>query len=129
LLVQDVRAYSDSAFRMAEFAAAWGTQLALGAHIEMDVNGKMYPGGASFHPEERALPLAFTPKEMSTLRSALNDFNGFYSRERDYAVVNPVHNLVALAAGVILGITLLVWALRRFWFSRRQARRRSTEPA
>jgi hypothetical protein len=49
------------------------------------------------------------------LRQALQDFNGFYSRHPDYAVVNPIHNLIALAIGVIAALVLLVWIGRRLW--------------
>jgi hypothetical protein len=47
------------------------------------------------------------------------DFNGFYSRHENFVVENPIHNLIAGAAGVIVALVLLVWALRRWWKRRR----------
>ena len=97
LLVEDIDGYAASALRVIEAVNNWGVQFALGAHIEMAANGELYPGGATFHPDERALPLPFDTSHAVALRQALQDFNGFYSRHPDYAVVNPIHNLAAVA--------------------------------
>jgi hydroxyacylglutathione hydrolase len=126
LLVDDIDAYEESALSVIEAVTAAGTQYALGAHIEMAANGELYPGGATFHPGERALPLPFDTARAVALRQALQDFNGFYSRHPDYAVVDPVHNLIAFVIGVILVLTLLVWLGRRLWKRRRD---RGTEIA
>ena len=85
----------------------------------MAANGELYPGGATFHPDERALPVPFDTARAVALRQALQDFNGFYSRHPDYAVVDPVHNLIAFAIAAILMLTLLVWLGRRLWKRRR----------
>jgi hydroxyacylglutathione hydrolase len=122
LLVDDIEAYEASALSVIEAVNAWGVQYALGAHIEMATNGELYSSGATFHPDERALPLPFDFVHAVELRQALKDFNGFYSRHPDYAVVNPLHNLLALAAGVIAALVLLVWLARRLWKRRRAAR-------
>jgi hypothetical protein len=50
------------------------------------------------------------------------EFNGFYSTHPNFIVVNPIHNLIALATGVILALVLLVWIARRVWKRRRAAR-------
>jgi len=121
LLVDDIEAYEASALRVIEAVNAHGVQFALGAHIEMAANGELYSGGTSFHPDERALPLPFDSERAVALRQALQDFNGFYSRHPDYAVVHPIHNLIALAVGVIAALVLLVWIGRRLW-KRRVAR-------
>jgi glyoxylase-like metal-dependent hydrolase (beta-lactamase superfamily II) len=121
LLVDDIEAYEASALRVIEAVNAHGVQFALGAHIEMAANGELYSGGTTFHPDERALPLPFDSERAVALRQALQDFNGFYSRHPDYAVVNPVHNLIALAVGVISALVLLVWIGRRLWKRRRVA--------
>jgi hypothetical protein len=34
-------------------------------------------------------------------------------------VVNPIHNLVALVAGVIVTLSMFAWLLRRWWKRRR----------
>ena len=96
--------------------------VARGGHIEMTTSGELYPSGATFHPDERALPVAFDGAHAAALREALQDFNGFYSRHPDYAVVNPIHNLIALATGVIVALTFLVWIARRLWKRRRASR-------
>jgi hydroxyacylglutathione hydrolase len=121
LLVEDIEAYVESALRVIEAVNTWGTQYALGAHIEMDAAGKLYGSGASFHPDERALPLPFATQDAVALRQALQDFNGFYSRHANYAVVNPIHNLAALALGMLVALVLLVWGVRRLIRRRRAA--------
>ena len=90
-----------------------------GAHIELDADGELFPWGSSYHLNERALPLP--PEDLAALPAALEDFNGFYSRHRDYVVVNPRHNLIAIAGGVALALALLVWLARRLWKRRRAA--------
>jgi len=122
LLVDDIEAYEASALRVIEAVNAHGVQFALGAHIEMAASGELYSGGSSFHPDERALPLPFDSERAVALRQALQDFNGFYSRHPDYAVVNPIHNLIALAIGVIAALVLLVWIERRLWKRHRVTR-------
>lgn len=113
LLVDDIGAYRASADRVIEVVNTYGVTHALGAHIEMDASGELYPSGATFHPDERQVALPFGTGEAVALRQALQDFNGFYSRHPDYVIVNPVHNLVALIAGVVIVLCLLVWAVRR----------------
>ena len=81
----------------------------------MAASGELYSFGATFHPDERALPLPFDTQHALALRQALQDFNGFYSRHPDYAVANPIHNLIALAIGVIAALILLVLIGRRLW--------------
>jgi hypothetical protein len=87
----------------------------------MNAGGELYSAGATFHPDERPLPLPYATQQAQQLRAALADFNGFYSSHRDYAVVNPVHNLLALLAGVVVAVVVLVWLIRRL---RRQLKAR-----
>ena len=54
-------------------------------------------------------------RDLMSLPAALDGFNGFYSRHPNYVIVNPMHNLAALAAGILLAIALLVWVVRRLW--------------
>ena len=51
---QDLDAYHASAQRVADFVKAHPVEQVLGAHIELDVTGNPYPGGATFHPNESA---------------------------------------------------------------------------
>jgi len=120
LLVDDLDAYHASALRVADFVKQHPVGHVFGAHIELDASGDPYPGGATFHPDERPLPLS--PREVLALPAALADFNGFYSRHPNFIVVNPIHNLLALAAGVIVALAFVVWLVRRLWMRRRALR-------
>jgi len=119
LLVQDLDAYRASAQRVAEFVKSNPVSHVLGGHIELDADGNAYPSGVTLHRNERALPL--TADDVRALPAALAGFNGFYSRYPNFIVVNPLHNLIALATGAIVAFGLLVWGVRRLW-KRRRAR-------
>jgi len=120
LLVDDLDAYRASAQRVADFVRANPVSYVLGAHIELDAGGSLYPFGATFHPNERPLPL--TKEDVLALPAALADFNGFYSRHANFIVEDSIHNLLALATGVIVTLAFLVWMARRWWMRRRAAR-------
>lgn len=117
LLVDDLDAYRESAQRVADFVKTHPVEHVFGAHIEFDVTSTLYPSGASFHPNETIRPLL--AQDVLDLPAALAEFNGFYSVYPNFVVVNPIHNLIALAAGVILALALLVWGARRLWKRRR----------
>jgi len=119
LLVHDMEAYRQSVRNLSEFAATWGIRWALGAHIEMGANGKLYSCGASFHPDERPLQMSLAGNEVYMLSMNLKDFNGFYSREAGYVIVNPVHNLIAASIAALLVLVLAGWWLRRWRSNRR----------
>jgi hydroxyacylglutathione hydrolase len=117
LLVDDIDAYRVSAQRAVDFLQDKPVTHVLGAHIELAANGELFPSGSTFHPNERAL--ALTKADLESLPNALADFNGFYSSYPNFTVVNPVRNLLVLAAGVLIALTLLVWLVRRLWKARR----------
>lgn len=117
LLVDDLDAYRESAQRVADFVKAHPVAHVFGAHIEFDVTGALYPGGASFHPNERIRPL--TVFDVQALPAALAEFNGFYSTYPNFVVVNPIRNLTVLATGAIVTLVLLLWGARRLWKRRR----------
>jgi glyoxylase-like metal-dependent hydrolase (beta-lactamase superfamily II) len=119
LLVEDIEAYAASALRLFEPVQAYGINYALGAHIELNAAGELYPNGASFHPEEQGIALPVSMNEVRELHEHLLDFNGFYNRHANYTIVHPIHNLIALATGVILALVLLVWGVRRVLRARR----------
>lgn len=122
LLVEDTDAYVESALRVSEVAESFGTTHALGAHVELNSAGRLYSSGATHHPDERQLAMPFTTQDAIALRQALADFNGFYSTHPNYVIVDPVRNLVVVAAGVLVMITLVAWLLRRWLRSRRAVR-------
>lgn len=117
LLVDDIGAYRASAQRAVDFLKDKPVAHVLGAHIELTANGDLFPSGSTHHPNERAL--ALTKADLESLPKALADFNGFYSSYPTYTVVNPVRNLLVVAAGVLLVLALLVWLARRLWQRRR----------
>jgi glyoxylase-like metal-dependent hydrolase (beta-lactamase superfamily II) len=122
LLIDDLDAYQASAMRVAAFVRDRAVTQVLGGHVEMDVEGNLYPYGATYHPRERALPLA--KSDVLALPQALADFNGFYARHGNFVLANPIRNLAVLATGAVLVLGLLVWALVRFvrrWRRRRVA--------
>jgi hypothetical protein len=75
------------------------------------------PSGSSDHPGQRTLVL--TRQDLEGLPAALAGFNGFYSKYPNYAIVNPVRNLLVVAAGSTIVIALAVWGLRRLWRRRK----------
>jgi len=119
LLVGDIDAYRASADRAVVYLANKPVTAVLGGHIELDANGEPFPSGSTHHPNERALALDI--QDLLSLPAALKDFNGFYSKYPNFIIVNPVRNLLVVAAGAIAVVGLTIWALLRFW-KRRKAR-------
>jgi len=120
LTIDDIDAFTASARRVAAFVHDRTVTQVLGGHVEMDVDGNLYPYGATHHPRERALPLA--KSDLLALPQALADFNGFHARHPNFVLTNPIHNLAVLATGAALVLGLLVWAIVRFVRRRRQRR-------
>ena len=111
LMVDDLGAYRASAQRLVSFIGDRPVSHVLGAHIELDAKGELFPGGSQHHPNERALALA--KADVLGLPKALADFNGFYSSHENYVVTNPKRNLLAMAAAVVLLLVASVWGWRR----------------
>ena len=119
LLISDPAAAAASAGRLAAFVRDRPVRSVLGGHVEQDTSGALFPWRASFHPDERPLPL--TKARLLALPVVLANFNGLWS-ERDGQVVVCGQRLLLLAGGLA---TLLLagaawWLLR--WL-RRRARR------
>lgn len=111
LMVDDLDAYQASAQRLATFLGDRPVSHVLGAHIELDAKGELFPGGSQHHPNERAL--ALTKADVLGLPKALADFNGFYASHENYVVTNPKRNLLAMATAVVLLLVAIVWGWRR----------------
>jgi hydroxyacylglutathione hydrolase len=120
LLVDDIDAYRASASRLAGFVQARPVTHVLGSHIELDAAGSAYPMGSRHHPDER--PLQLTKADLLALPAALASFNGFYTRDANFIISNPIHNLVALAALALAVLVLLAWGVRRLVLRRRRKR-------
>lgn len=111
LMVDDIGAYRASAERLVKFIGDRPVSHVLGAHIELDNAGELFPSGSQHHPNER--PLALAKDDVIGLPAALADFNGFYAKHDRYVVTNPKRNLLtAVIAGVLL-IAGAVWGWRR----------------
>jgi hydroxyacylglutathione hydrolase len=121
LLVDDLKAYEQSAQRVADFLKDRPVSYVLGGHIEKNRAGILFPWQSTFHPDERALPL--TKVDVLALPAALRGFNGFYSESGDFVIENPIRNLIAAACGALVIIIALGILLYRV-VSRRRRRRR-----
>ena len=111
LMVDDLGAYRASAQRLVAFLGDRPVSHVLGAHIELDNAGELFPSGSQHHPNERALALA--KADVVGLPQALADFNGFYAAHDNYVVTNPKRNLLTVALAVVLALATIVWAWRR----------------
>jgi hydroxyacylglutathione hydrolase len=111
LMVDDLAAYQASAQRLVTFIGDRLVSHVLGAHIELDAAGELFPSGSQHHPNERALALA--KADVLGLPQALADFNGFYSPHDNYVITNPKRNLLVVAVGAVLLIVAAVWGWRR----------------
>ena len=111
LMVDDLDAYRASAARLVSFLGDRPVSHVLGAHIELDAKGELYPSGSQHHPSERAL--ALDRADVLALPAALADFNGFYARHEHYVITNPKRNLLTVVVGILLFSVGIVGAWRR----------------
>ncbi len=111
LMVNEIDAYRASAARLVEFIGNRPVSHVLGAHIELDATGELFPGGSQHHPNERAL--ALSKDDVLALPAALADFNGFYAKHDHFVVTNPKRNLRTMVIGVVLVLAGIVWGWLR----------------
>jgi hydroxyacylglutathione hydrolase len=94
---------------------------ALGGHIEMDAQGKLFAWESQYHPNEHVLQM--TKDDLLALPAAVGRFNGFYTASGGFVLMNSMRILVALAVAVgVVMITLLAAVV--LYVKRRRARRR-----
>jgi len=117
LLIEDAKAYRESALRVVDFLKTRPLSHSLGGHIELDATGHAYRFGSHYHPNEHRLELA--KADLTALPAALERFNGFYARYPNYILTNPIHNLVAIAVIAVAVLIFVVWGLRRLLRRRR----------
>lgn len=117
LMVDDLAAYRASARRLVDFVQVRPVTHILGGHIELDADGQLYAWGATHHPNERPLPMQRA--DLLALPAALDGFNGFHSRHANFVLTHPIHNLAAMAGGVVAALLLMAWGLRVLWRRRR----------
>lgn len=123
ILVDDAAAYRKSVTRLMQALAGHPVAAFLGGHIELDAHGSLYGWQASYHPDERALPLAAA--ELPALGAALESFNGLYTHSGGYTMENSIRMLEVLAAAAVLGLAALIWGGVRLLRHRRPFRRAS----
>ena len=121
LLIDDSQSDLASAERALEFAKEHPIKYVLGAHIEENARGEMYPWESSYHPAEHSL--AMSAADLQELPTVLRKFNGFYAASGGYVLINSIHLLIAVGCGLAgLIAVLLVLVLR--YIRRRRARKR-----
>ncbi|HJY52639.1 MAG TPA: MBL fold metallo-hydrolase [Candidatus Udaeobacter sp.] len=117
LLINDAKAYHESALRVVEFLKTRPLTQIFGGHIELDGTGRAYRFGSHYHPNEHRLELA--KADLTALPAAFERFNGFYARHPNYILTNPMRNLLALAVIMVAVLVFVVWGIRRLIRRRR----------
>jgi hydroxyacylglutathione hydrolase len=119
LLVDDFRAYELSAQRVATFLKDRPVSYVLGGHVEKNRAGVLLPWQSTEHIDEHVLQL---PKaDILALPAALHQFNGFSTNMGAFVIENPIHNLIAAAAGVLIALSAIGVYLYNFIRRRRRA--------
>ena len=75
LVVNDWRAYRDSARCLADFARTHDVSFVLGAHVELARSGRLFPIGTTFQPDEH--PLQLVRKDLDTWTKACHDLGEY----------------------------------------------------
>jgi len=117
LLIEDAKAYHQSALRVVDFLKTRPLTHILGGHIELDATGHTYRFGSHYHPNEHRLELARA--DLTALPAAFERFNGFYARYPNYILTNPIRNIVALGIIAVALLVFIVWGIRRLIRRRR----------
>jgi len=120
LLIDDPKADLASAERTAAFVKDRPVSFVLGGHIEKDAQGKLFPSGSQYHPNEHVLQLS--KDDLLALPGAIRSFNGFYTTKAQFAMMDPVHNLAAVGILVVLVLMALVVIVVRYVRRRRRTR-------
>jgi hydroxyacylglutathione hydrolase len=120
LLIEDARAYRESAVRVVDFLKTRPLTHILGGHIELNAVGRAYRFGSHYHPNEHRLEL--TRADLTGLPAAFEHFNGFYARYPNYILTNPIRNILALAFTGLVTLSVAVFGLYRLWRRRRRRR-------
>jgi len=109
LLIADKTADLASARRVADFIRDRNVTHVLGGHIELDTDGNTLSFGSSYHPREHVLEL--TKEDLLGLPAVVARFNGFYTRDGGYVLLNQnrvfgaaLVGAAALLGGVVLAI-------------------------
>jgi hydroxyacylglutathione hydrolase len=121
LLIDDKNAELASAKRAADFVKDRPVASVLGGHIEMDDSGELFPWQSQYHPHEHALQM--TKDDLLALPAAVRQFNGFYRRSGNLILINPMHDLIAMAVACVVLLSALVVGIILLIRRRRKARK------
>jgi hydroxyacylglutathione hydrolase len=121
LMIDDTNAEIASAERVAAFVKNRPVSFVLGGHIEKEANGELYSWGSQFHPHEHVLQM--TKEDLLELPAAIKGFNGFYTTNGQFTMMNSMRVLAVEAVGLLLVLIAIVWILVRFIRRRLAARR------
>lgn len=122
ILIDNTKDYLASAQRLISFLKNRPVIYLLGGHIEMNAQGKMFPWGSQYHPDEHVLEM--TRNDLLAFPAALSHFNGFYTQSGQFTMSNSTHNLIAMAALASVLLISVVWIIARYIrHRRRQARK------
>lgn len=120
LLIDDAKAEQESATRLADFVKDRPVSYVLGGHIEFDEAGNLFPWESQYHPHEHRLEM--TKEDVLALPAAVSSFNGFYTTNGKFVLMNPVRNLIALTVIAVIVLTALILGLVFYIRRRRRAR-------
>jgi hydroxyacylglutathione hydrolase len=112
LLIDDATADLASAERAATFVKDRPVAFVLGGHIELNSAGKPFPWGSQYHPQEHVLQM--TKDDLLALPAVIRSFNGFYTEQGTFILMNSLRILTVLAAFVGALLVTLVWLLIRY---------------
>ncbi|WP_233842506.1 MBL fold metallo-hydrolase [Dyella sp. 2HG41-7] len=123
LIINDATEDEASAQRVADFIRDRPVTAVLAGHIEMDAQGNLYDFGATYHPNERALPLE--KDDLLALPARIAKFNGFYTQDGVFVMLDQGRVLAAGLAVIVLALGTVITLLWRH--IRRRKRRRLTQ--
>jgi len=121
LMIDDTSAALASAERVAEFVKNLPISFVLGAHIEMNVKGELFSWQSKYHPNEHVLEM--TKEDLLALPEVIRSFNGFYTVQGKFILMNQIRILIAEAVLAGLVVFALGWMLIRYLRRRRQRRK------
>jgi glyoxylase-like metal-dependent hydrolase (beta-lactamase superfamily II) len=120
LLIDDTPAELATVQRVADFVRNRPVSFVLGGHIEKNAAGELLPWESQYHPNEHVLQL--TKEDLLALPAAVHSFNGFYTTNGQFVMMNSTRMLYLYAGGLLILLAVFVWFLIRFR-RRRRARR------
>lgn len=120
LLIDDTSADLASAERAAAFVRDKPVSFVLGGHIEMNESGELFPWESQYHPHEHTLQM--TKEDVVALPDAIKSFNGFYTTDGKFVMMNSMRVLIAEAIGLGTLLVLFVWIVVRYVRRRRRKR-------